>query len=174
MKNIGFTLLVWTLIAAGCKKADQTLSTPSSSAPSSQTQANGCNPAPITFKAPQAELTALKQYIDANGIKATVDDRGFYYVIDSPGTGAKPTVCSNVTVNYAGTLTNGTTFDSNKGISFTLNQLIIGWQEGIPLIAPGGSITLYLPPSLAYGSQAQNSIPANSILVFKIDLIRIN
>ena len=65
-------------------------------------------------------------------------------------------------------------FDSGNGVSFGLNQLIVGWQEGIPLIAPGGSITLYLPPSLAYGAQAQQGIPANSILVFQIDLIRIN
>jgi FKBP-type peptidyl-prolyl cis-trans isomerase FkpA len=177
MKNIGFTLLVWTLIAGGCKKDDQTPSTPAptqTTPPTSQTQTNNCNASTVTFKAPQAEVTALKQYIDANAIKATADDRGFYYTIDSPGSGTKPTVCSNVTVNYTGTLTNGNTFDSGKGISFTLNQLIIGWQEGIPLIAPGGSITLYLPPIMAYGSQAQNGIPANSILVFKIDLIRIN
>jgi FKBP-type peptidyl-prolyl cis-trans isomerase FkpA len=168
MKTIGFTLLVLTLIAGSCKQADQTMSTPS------QTQTNNCNPATVTFKAPQTEVTALKQYIDANGIKATADDRGFYYVIDAPGSGTKPTVCSNVTVNYTGTLTNGTQFDSGKDVRFNLNQLIIGWQEGIPLIAPGGSITLYLPPSLAYGSQAQPGIPANSILVFKIDLLRIN
>ena len=50
----------------------------------------------------------------------------------------------------------------------------MGWQAAIPLIAPGGSITLYLPSSLAYGARAQNGTPANSILIFKIDLIRVN
>ncbi|WP_373512575.1 FKBP-type peptidyl-prolyl cis-trans isomerase [Persicitalea sp.] len=119
-------------------------------------------------------MTTLKQYLDANNIKATADDRGFYYTIDSPGSGAKPTLCSNVTVNYRGTLTNGNMFDSASGISFDLSRLIVGWQQSIPLISPGGSITLYLPPSLAYGSQAQSGIPANSILIFKIDLTRIN
>jgi FKBP-type peptidyl-prolyl cis-trans isomerase FkpA len=105
---------------------------------------------------------------------ATADERGFYYTIHSAGSGTKPTICSNVTVNYTGKLTTGSTFDSANGISFDLNRLIVGWQAGIPLIAPGGSITLYLPPSLAYGSQAQTGIPANSILVFRIDLVKVN
>lgn len=158
MKKYGFALIVGALIAGGCQQNDP--------------DQGSC--ATVTTKAPQAEVTALKQYIDANKITATADDRGFYYTIQSPGTGAKPTVCDNVTVNYAGKLTSGSTFDSGNGISFGLNGLIPGWQEGIPLVAPGGSITLYLPPTLAYGSQAQNGIPANSILIFTIDLLRIN
>ncbi|UHG90749.1 FKBP-type peptidyl-prolyl cis-trans isomerase [Spirosoma oryzicola] len=133
-----------------------------------------CDATAVTISAPQSETTALKQYIDSNHIKATADKRGFYYTIQSPGSGAKPTVCDNVTVNYKGQLTNGSTFDSGDDVSFGLNQLIVGWQEGIPLVAPGGSLTLYLPPSLAYGSQEQSGIPANSILIFKIDLIKIN
>lgn len=133
-----------------------------------------CNQAPISIKAPDEELVTLKKYIDENHITATADARGFYYSIKKNGTGAKPTVCSNVTVNYKGQLTNGTTFDSGDGVSFGLNQLILGWQEGIPLIAPGGSIALYLPPSLAYGAQEQSGIPANSILVFQIDLLEVN
>ena len=125
-------------------------------------------------KAPESEVTVLKEFIEASGISATADERGFYYSIQSPGSGPHPTVRSHVTVNYEGSLTNGKIFDSGRNISFGLYQLILGWQEGIPLIAAGGSITLYLPPSLAYGSRAQGGIPANSILIFKIDLIRIN
>jgi FKBP-type peptidyl-prolyl cis-trans isomerase FkpA len=159
MKKYAFSILFSAFFAVGCKQADQT--TP-------------CNSAPVTATAPDAEVSTLKQYITTNNITATADSRGFYYSIQSPGTGTKPTVCSNVTVNYAGKLTNGTAFDSGNGVSFGLNQLIIGWQEGIPLIAPGGSITLYLPPSLAYGSNAAGSIPANSILIFKIDLVKVN
>lgn len=158
MKKYGFIVLVWALIAGGCKQEDQT----------------PCNAAVVSTKAPQSEVDALKQYLDANKITATADNRGFYYTIQAPGSGSKPSVCNNVTVNYTGKLTNGSTFDSGNGVSFGLNQLILGWQEGIPLIAPGGSITLYLPPSLAYGSRATNSIPANSILIFTIDLVRVN
>lgn len=158
MKKYGFSLLFCALIAGSCQQADQ----------------GPCTQPTVTTKAPEVEITTLKQYIDSSRISAKADERGFYYTIESPGSGAKPTACANVTVNYAGKLTNGTTFDSASGISFDLNQLIVGWQEGIPLVAPGGSITLYLPPSLAYGSQEQNGIPANSILVFKIDLVKIN
>ncbi|MVM31361.1 FKBP-type peptidylprolyl isomerase [Spirosoma sp. HMF4905] len=132
-----------------------------------------CESTAVTTKAPDEEIARLKAFIESNRIKATADKRGFYYTIQTPGSGAKPTVCSNVSVNYDGHLTNGTRFDSGQDISFGLNQLIVGWQEGIPLIAPGGRITLYLPPSLAYGSQEQGDIPANSILVFQIDLLSI-
>ena len=159
IKKIAFASLTCALLISGCKQSDQT--TP-------------CAAAPVTVTAPAAEVATLKQYIDANNITATADSRGFYYSIQSPGTGSKPTICSNVTVNYAGKLTNGTAFDSGNNVSFGLNQLIVGWQEGIPLIAPGGSITLYLPPSLGYGANSAGSIPANSILVFKIDLLKVN
>lgn len=132
-----------------------------------------CDATPVATAALPEETTTLRQYITSNGIRATADERGFYYTIQSPGTGAKPTVCSEVSVNYVGKLTNGDTFDSGNDVSFGLNQLVLGWQEGIPLIAPGGKITLYLPPSLAYGSQEQPGIPANSILVFEIDLLKV-
>ena len=158
MKRYGCILLAWTLLVSSCQQADK----------------GPCTLPAVDTKAPQSDVTALKQFIDSRKITATRDERGFYYAVQSSGSGDKPTVCSNVTVNYSGTLTNGTPFDSGSGISFDLNQLIVGWQEGIPLVAPGGSITLYLPPSLAYGPQEQNGIPANSILIFKIDLLRIN
>ncbi len=124
----------------------------------------------VTTTAPASEVATLKVYLQANNITAVEDPRGFFYTIDAPGSGTKPTACSGVTVNYVGKLTNGTTFDSGNNVSFSLGGLITGWQEGIPLIAPGGSITLYLPPSLAYGSRASGPIPANSNLIFKIDL----
>ena len=125
---------------------------------------------PVNITAPAAEVQAVQDYLTTAGITATEDARGFFYTITAPGVGSKPTVCNAVTVNYTGKLTNGTTFDSANGVSFNLSQLIVGWQEGIPLIAKGGSIILYLPPSLGYGSAAVGSIPANSILVFTIDL----
>lgn len=128
---------------------------------------------PVTIAAPAAEVEALRAYITAGGITATEDSRGFFYTINNAGSGNKPTACNAVTVNYVGKLTNGTTFDSGSGVSFSLSQLITGWQEGIPLIAAGGSITLYLPPSLAYGSSGAGSIPPNSNLIFEITLVSI-
>jgi FKBP-type peptidyl-prolyl cis-trans isomerase FkpA len=158
MKRQYVFLLLLGLFAGGCQLG----------------QRPPCDPTPVVTDVPQTETAALKQYIETKGIKATADERGFYYTIQKPGSGAKPTVCSNVTVNYKGTLTNGESFDDGEGVSFYLNQLILGWQVGIPLVAPGGSVTLYLPPSLAYGNQEQSGIPANSILVFEIDLVKVS
>ena len=147
--------LLWTLLLPvfmfSCKKED-----------------NNCPE--ITVKAPDAEIAALRAYIAGANITATEDPRGFFYTIDIPGNGNKPTVCSRVSVDYTGKLTNGTQFDSGTNASFYLSQLIPGWQVGIPLLNAGGTITLYLPPSFGYGNVANGSIPANSIIVFTVKL----
>ena len=128
----------------------------------------------VKTAAPVSEVNNLRDYLNTNGITTTEDSRGFFYTINSPGTGDKPTTCSSVTVNYIGKLLDGTTFDSGNNSSFFLSGLITGWQEGIPLIATGGKITLYLPPTLAYGSSGVGIIPANSNLIFEIDLVKVN
>ncbi len=123
--------------------------------------------------APASEIAILQTYITAAHPAAIQHSSGLFYEILLPGAGtAVPGVCNTVTVKYSGYLTNGTKFDENLGgISFKLGQLIIGWQKGIPLVKKGGSINLYIPPSLGYGSSAVGSIPANSILVFNIQLL---
>jgi FKBP-type peptidyl-prolyl cis-trans isomerase len=82
-------------------------------------------------------------------------------------------------VNYVGTLTNGTKFDSSydKGQPYTFRigagQVIAGWDQGVPGMKVGGKRRLTIPPSLGYGSQANGSIPPNSTLVFEVDLVSI-
>lgn len=116
----------------------------------------------------------IEQYLTRSNLMSTVtkDPRGFYYQIMTPGTGATPTLSSKVTVFYKGSLTNGNIFDQTSAnpVTFGLNQLILGWQYGIPLVKAGGRIMLYLPPSLGYGSQSAGQIPANSALIFDITL----
>jgi FKBP-type peptidyl-prolyl cis-trans isomerase FkpA len=119
-----------------------------------------------------AEIADLQAYLTSKNITATQDSRGFFYIITNPGSGVTPTLTSKVTVKYVGTLTNGNQFDSNNtGIAFTLNTLIKGWQYGIPLIQKGGSIKLYLPPTLGYGCSSAGAIPPGSNLIFTIDLV---
>ncbi|HEY9001996.1 MAG TPA: FKBP-type peptidyl-prolyl cis-trans isomerase [Mucilaginibacter sp.] len=113
---------------------------------------------------------AIQSYIAANNITATKDASGVYYQVITPGTGAYPTASSLVTVNYTGKLLNGTVFDSGSIQSTALNTLIQGWQKGLPHINTGGRILLLIPSALGYGNSAQGSIPANSVLVFTIDL----
>jgi FKBP-type peptidyl-prolyl cis-trans isomerase len=76
-------------------------------------------------------------------------------------------------VNYKGTLTDGSEFDSNNNISLSLNNVIRGWQVGLQEIGVGGSCTLIIPASAGYGSQSRDGIPSNSVLVFDIDLLDI-
>ena len=143
-------MLIAAITIAGCSKKDD------------------CPAVNVT--APSNEVATLKAYLDANNISATADARGFFYTIKTAGSADKPTACQTVTVAYTGQLTNGQSFDSSPGATFPLSNLITGWQEGIPLIGTGGSIVLYLPPSLAYGSRATGGIPANSNLIFNIEL----
>ncbi len=119
-----------------------------------------------------AEITSLQAYLTSKSITATQHSDGFFYIIIAPGTGATPALSSTITVKYTGTLENGNIFDQNQaGVSFVLSQLILGWQKGVPLIKKGGSIKLFLPPSLAYGCAQAGSIPPGSNTIFTIDLI---
>lgn len=124
-----------------------------------------------TKQAPQSEITALKDYLDANSIYYRADSRGFFYVITDSTNGSKPSTCDNITISYKGSLLNGTVFDQNNSATFTLSNLIAGWQQCLPLIGIGGKITVYIPPTLGYGSSATGSIPANSNLKFEIGLL---
>ena len=126
------------------------------------------------FLVPATELQELEEFLTANSITATKHCSGMYYTILDPGTGQAPEVCDGVSVKYIGKLTDGQTFDeSTDPVIFNLSTLIGGWQLGIPLVKTGGKIRLYIPPSLGYGSQSTGSIPANSILIFDIDLVAV-
>jgi FKBP-type peptidyl-prolyl cis-trans isomerase FkpA len=105
----------------------------------------------------------------------TKTPQGIYIKMDTEGSSQKPNLGSTVTIHYKGTLTNGKQFDSSydRGApaTFALSNLIQGWQIGIPYFGRGGKGTLIIPPNLGYGSRGQGDIPANSILVFDIELI---
>lgn len=139
-----------------------------------------CTYDPCAGQAPASEITQLETYLSGAGITtATKHCSGMYYQIKSAGAGADVTTCSYVTVNYKGLLTNGTVFDQTTTTPYsnTLARLIEGWKKGIPLIKKGGSITLYVPPTLAYGPEDQKDaagnvvIPGNSILIFDVQLV---
>jgi FKBP-type peptidyl-prolyl cis-trans isomerase len=95
------------------------------------------------------------------------------------GTGATAAAGDLVTVNDVGTLTDGTKFDSSydKGQPYTFRlgagQVIAGWDQGVPGMKVGGKRRLTIPPSLGYGSQPYGPIPANSTLIFEIELVSI-
>ncbi len=125
----------------------------------------------------QAELDEkiITSYIADNNLNATATGSGLYYVISVQGTGAQPNSSSNVTVNYKGSLRDGTVFDQSgaAGISIGLNSVIEGWKEGIPLFKKGGKGVLLIPSALGYGDKATGKIPANSVLIFDIELLNV-
>ena len=113
----------------------------------------------------------IQKYISDHHLNAVAEPNGLYYVLTMAGTGGYPVSTSTITITYKGYLTDGTVFDQKASpVSFYLPDLIQGWQEGIPLIGAGGSIVLYLPPTLAYGSSGSGPIPGNANLIFTIDL----
>jgi len=134
---------------------------------------SSCSFQDSTLVAPAAEVSTLQSWITINHPTAILHPSGFFYEIIDPGTGTgSPVICSTVLVKYVGTLTNSTQFDSNTtGVSFALGQLIVGWQKGIPLVKRGGTVKLYIPPSLGYGANQAGTIPPNSNLVFTIQLM---
>lgn len=115
----------------------------------------------------------IVKYIAENKLNATATGSGLYYVIDKQGTGAQPHNKSVVTVMYKGYLRDGTVFDQSKtsGYSTTLDKVIQGWTEGIPYFKKGGKGKLIIPSTLGYGGNATGSIPANSVLIFDIELL---
>jgi peptidylprolyl isomerase/FKBP-type peptidyl-prolyl cis-trans isomerase FkpA len=94
------------------------------------------------------------------------------------GTGDAVAPGDTVTVNYTGLLTNGTVFDSSDshGAPFTFTvgagQVIQGWEQGLIGMKEGGTRLLAIPPSLGYGANAYGPIPANSTLIFQIQLVK--
>lgn len=92
------------------------------------------------------------------------------------GDGAEATAASTVTVLYTGALAkDGVIFESSgqSPVSFPVNQVIKGWQDGVPGMKVGGTRRLVIPAAQAYGDQANAKIPANSDLVFDITLLKV-
>ena len=114
-------------------------------------------------------------FLAANKSKEGVvtTDSGLQHKTLKEGDGPSPAATDTVTVNYKGTLIDGTEFDSGNGISFPLNGVIKGWTEGLQLMKVGGSTRFFIPSDLAYGPSGPPNIGPNSTLIFDVDLISI-
>ena len=107
----------------------------------------------------------------------TTTDSGLQIIEIEVGDGETAAAGGSVTVHYTGWLTDGTVFDSSLDdgvpISFSLDRVIPGWQEGIPGMQVGGTRRLIIPPDLAYGEGGTGGIPPNSVLVFDVELLAV-
>ncbi len=110
------------------------------------------------------------------GVKTTAS--GLQYEVEKEGTGPTPKATDTVTVNYKGTLMDGSTFDSSydrgQPATFVLNQVIPGWTEGVQLMKVGSKYKFYIPAALGYGDKgAGATIGPNAPLIFEVELLSI-
>lgn len=165
MKKVYLAAFVLPVVFSACLKGSTTSS--------------GCTFDACSYTAPTSEIQAVQSYLSSHSLTATQHCSGLFYNITNSGTGTTPNACSNITVNYTASLTNGNVFDQQNNFSFSLLQAISGWRIGMPLLRSGGHIILYIPPSLGYGNQDikdQNGnviIPANSIIIADVDLVSV-
>jgi len=111
-----------------------------------------------------------------DGVKTTAS--GLQYKMIKDGSGAQPKASDTVTVNYRGTLVDGTEFDSSykrgQPATLPLGGVIKGWTEGLQLMKTGSKYQFVIPPDLAYGVNSPSpTIPPNSALIFEVELISI-
>jgi FKBP-type peptidyl-prolyl cis-trans isomerase FkpA len=131
-----------------------------------------------------ADEKTIKEYLDKNKLTATQTPEGVYVAVSQEGAGEKPADGDTVVVHYTGKLLDGKVFDSSldttlrpgariEPIRFPIGrgQVIKGWDIGIAALKKGSKATLLIPSTLGYGLQSSGPIPANSVLIFEVQLV---
>lgn len=150
LKSLLVAIMAITLSSACTKKSDQP----------AQTESTQASSAPATAQTATSDVKVE--------------------IVDSTvGKGAEAVSGKSVTVHYTGTLKDGTKFDSSvdrkEPFTFSLGagQVIKGWDQGVVGMKVGGKRKLTIPAELAYGANAVGAIPANSTLIFDIELLEV-
>ena len=125
------------------------------------------------------DIQRIQGFINENNLEGFESlDNGLHYKVLEEGNLNFPQNGDTLDVEYVGQLLNGLEFDrsyTNQPFEFILgsNEVIQGWELGVPYIDESGIILLIIPSGLAYGNSSINSIPENSVLIFRIKLIDI-
>ena len=157
-----FLLLIGIALLSACSKSDK-------NDPQSTTSTACTLTAQYKNDSSATQRALMVAYCNNNGITYTIHPSGILYQITASGDTAKPNLCTSLTMTYTGKLMTGIQFDKGT-ITFPLKDLIVGWQIAVPLIGKGGKIKMVIPSSLAYGPNANGSIPANSPLYFEMSI----
>ncbi|MCF8245383.1 MAG: FKBP-type peptidyl-prolyl cis-trans isomerase [Saprospiraceae bacterium] len=122
----------------------------------------------------QKDLQSIEAYASAHNLIVRRTNSGLSYGLTKLGKGATPKPGGQVKVAYQGFLLDDTVFDQSEKFEFTLGaaKVIEGWEEGLQFFAPGGEGWLLVPSKLAYGPIPVGKVPANSVLVFKIKMLK--
>ena len=124
-------------------------------------------------------LSDAKAFMEENKKKEGVKTlpSGLQYKVLAEGSGKTPKATDEVTVNYKGTLVDGSEFDNSykRGApaNFRLDKVIKGWTEGLQLMKEGSKWQLFIPPELGYGERGAGPVPPNSVLIFEVELISV-
>ena len=112
-------------------------------------------------------------YIAANNLAATRTDTGLYYFIDELGEGAPITATSDISIRFKGFYLDGSLYGETTNIDLPINlqSTIPGLREGLQHFREGGSGTLLVPSSLAFGSNDYNGTPGGSVIIFEIQVV---
>lgn len=129
----------------------------------------------MTYDAALREALA-KAFFAENALREAVDTLpgGLQYEVLAKGSGEKIQKKDTVLVNYKGTLLDGTLFDMNDTTEFALDSLIKGWQEGLCQVSEGAKVKLYVPAEMGYGDKVSPLIPANSALIYEVEILKVN
>ena len=138
----------------------------------------------------QEQLEAFQQLADENRVKSeeflqnnlgktgiVALESGVQYRIIEEGDGARPGMEDTVEVHYRGSKMDGREFDSSfaRGVpqTFKVNEVLLGWQEVLPLMKSGSTWQIFVPPELAFGVRGQPPVGPNEALTFDIKLVQI-
>lgn len=147
MKTI-FSILIFSILFFSCNKIDTTQDT--------------------------IDDQLISEYLSSKKINAIKTSSGLYYILDSIGQGKKVNLTNTIYVKYTGKLINDSIFDQSlNGTYLSLKTAINGFREGASYFNVGGKGRLFIPSKLAYGKNSVGKVPANSVLIFDIEIIEI-
>lgn len=116
----------------------------------------------------------IQAYLDSTGIEMEKTEDGLYFKILEEGEGEKTIAYKDqVTFSYKGSFLDGNVFQiigKDDPISYKVSQLIIGWQDALMMLKNGGRIHIIVPPQLGYATQKTDLIPANSTLIYELEV----
>jgi FKBP-type peptidyl-prolyl cis-trans isomerase len=121
----------------------------------------------------EKDIFLIDEYLASNNVTAEADTSGLRYLIFEKGSDFKPQLVDSIQVNYSLYLLNGDSIFTQGENTLLLNKLIRAWRIALPLVGEGAKLRLFVPSGLAYGNYRTGPIPANSNLIFDIELKKV-